>query len=253
MRPHRALPPDHQRCEYTKIDGKRCTNPQDVLYHPLCEHHHRVMLAKLEESRIESEQMAFGETILSPDQPLDSAQAVNAALTRIFRGLCENRITPRHAASLAYVGQLIISTLPGLAREAEAGAKNPVGDKAAAIFSELTQALRRPLPPDAPYSTDDPQAGQFNPLPGPEVPVDPHLTTLPSPEAPASGFALGPEPDSTSGNGHAGGVGRPGVVDPRVSEEVPDPGPGNSETPRAARERELRAGAKARRYIARSP
>lgn len=231
MPSRKAIPPDHQRCEYTKTDGKRCTNPQDVLHRPLCDFHHRVMLRKLEESRIESQQMDFGPTILAPDQPLDSAQAVNAALTRVFRGLCEGRITPRHAAALGYIAQLIISTLPGMAREAEARPKHPLlGANPEAVFAELASALRDSLP-----------ASQ-------QPTLDPGPIALPSPQV-----AFSPNPDKGNGNGHAGGVERAGLVDPGAPKEIPGPGAGNSETPRAAREQELRAGARARRYIARSP
>lgn len=256
MPSRKAIPPDHQRCEYTKSDGKRCTNPQDVLHHPLCDSHHRVMLRKLEESRIESEQMAFGPTILAPDQPLDSAQAVNAALTRVFRGLCEGRITPRHAAALGYIAQLIISTLPGMAREAQARPKHPVlGANPEAVFAELASALRDSFPAAA-----DPQhvAQAFQPV-LPDTDALPHADPQPPvaehrpPTGASPQVAFSPKPDKGNGNGHAGGVERAGLVDPGAPKEIPGPGAGNSETPRAAREQELRAGARARRYIARSP
>jgi hypothetical protein len=89
------------------------------------------------------------EEILPPDGKLDSAAAVNEVLTRVFRCVCEDRLTPRHAACLGYLGQLIISTLPGMERAAANQPPHPLlgRDPDAALLNILHSLSAGVTPP----------------------------------------------------------------------------------------------------------
>jgi hypothetical protein len=58
-----------------------------------------------------------GAALLGPDEKLDTAHAVNAYLTRVAHAAATSQISPRHASTLAYLGQLILYTLPQMRKE----------------------------------------------------------------------------------------------------------------------------------------
>jgi len=108
-----------------------------------CPQHFR--LADCEMSDADAARLA--REILPPGEGLASAQAVNAALTRVFRAVAEQRISPRYATVLAYLGQLITITVARMEREAAAAEPPayPLGDAPEAIVAELAEALRSSL------------------------------------------------------------------------------------------------------------
>ena len=135
-----SIPSDAERCQYTTSDGKRCRSVRLKGDHMLCYFH----FSRAESKPAEPHPAYVAAEILPPDQALDSAQAVNAALTRVFRLVIEGRLSPRHATALTYVVQSILPTLPHLAREAvPEPAHELLGVDPDAALAELAQALRK--------------------------------------------------------------------------------------------------------------
>lgn len=141
MLPH--IPPDDQRCEFTFADGRRCrafrVKGADTT---LCYFHFNRSLSLT----IEPHPGFVAAEILPPDQALDSAQAVNAALTRMFRCVAEGRLSRGDATIMAYIAQTVVATLPQMQREAAAEPAHPLlGADPEAIVAELAQTLQKSI------------------------------------------------------------------------------------------------------------
>lgn len=149
------VPPDNERCTYTTADGKRCRYPHAGTETDLCGTHLRDAARDNIAAAVAADQAAVGAEILPPGEYLDTATAINAALTRLFRCVLQGRVANRQAAILAYVGQLLISTLPGMVREAANAPKHPVlGSDPEAVFAEIARSLRSSFPPVTPSTSD---------------------------------------------------------------------------------------------------
>jgi hypothetical protein len=177
----RPEPPDDQRCQFLWKDGKQCRGYREPgADHGFCRFHYNRVLREAAPPEPLPEWVA--EEILPADGKLDSAAAINDVLTRVFRCVCEGRLTPRHAASLGYLGQLIIATLPGLERAAANRPEHPLlGRDPDAALANLIHALSASLPQPDPPTTP----------PGP-----------PSPEAPST-TDVAEAADSHDGEQHA--------------------------------------------------
>lgn len=149
MNRNRAIPSDKLRCQHTTADGKRCRGLRLDDYH-LCSN------CDLRDYRAKTKHLpqlnapdlaAIADRILPPDQSLDSARNINAALTRLFRFVAAGQLTTRHGAILGYIVQLSICTLPGLAREIKEQPKHPLlGADPAAVFDQIANTLAQSLP-----------------------------------------------------------------------------------------------------------
>ncbi len=79
--------------------------------HPAyCLHH-----ARREQQLLETERVA-GE-LVTLTGTFKTAHDVNLVLGRLFSALAQNRIPPGNAATLAYIGGLLLNTLPRVSRE----------------------------------------------------------------------------------------------------------------------------------------
>jgi hypothetical protein len=86
--------------------------------HPsLCPFH-----AREEARRLEAEKLAAEFNSLSGH--LNNAIDINHALGKVFRALAQKRISRRDAAAFAYLGQLLLQSVPHVRREVNAAAKN---------------------------------------------------------------------------------------------------------------------------------
>jgi hypothetical protein len=61
---------------------------------------------------------AVAEELVGPLADFRSAYAINRSLGKLYAIAAENRIPPRNAAILAYIGQLLLQTLTPLRQEA---------------------------------------------------------------------------------------------------------------------------------------
>jgi hypothetical protein len=141
----KSIPSDDRRCMNTDAGGRRCRYPR-LEGHSLCGAHY--MQAARRAEKLEPFPALVAHEILPPDASLDSAPAVNAALTRVFRCVLEGRLSPRHATGLGYVGQLIIATLPGLERAAANRPEHPLlGRDPDAALANLIHSLSANIEP----------------------------------------------------------------------------------------------------------
>ncbi len=97
-------------CTYRSPSGRRCRLPRADSQSALCLRH-----AKLEQQSRDVSQTAAELQTLTGE--FKTATDVNHVLGKLFTLLSNDRIPPRKGAVLAYVGQLIVQTLPGVKRE----------------------------------------------------------------------------------------------------------------------------------------
>ena len=109
-----ALP----RCQHRFVNGMRCSIPTPSEEVQFCSRH-----AKLAKTQpIEQDLSAI---LLKQSQDFQTAQGVNFALGNLFELLAKNRISPRRAAVLAYIGSLLLRTHAAIDADREAGIVDP--------------------------------------------------------------------------------------------------------------------------------
>ncbi len=121
------------RCAYVTANARRCSATRTSEHIPLCVYHQRQYL---------DQQGAHGGAmeLLLPIEKFDSAADINRALGQVFQALARNAIPSRTAATLAYICQLLLNTLPALER------KNLEAKAVPALKKILIHVLKHPLP-----------------------------------------------------------------------------------------------------------
>ena len=99
------------RCRYISADGRRCVMLPLKGHPSLCPQHRRQQLRALDDPQ------AVAAELLGSIENFQTAAAVNHALGRVFALVAGNRIPTRRAAILAYICQLLLSSLPALEDE----------------------------------------------------------------------------------------------------------------------------------------
>ncbi len=99
------------RCCYVSADGRRCGMLRSKGHPSLCPQHRRQQLAA------QADPAAVAAELLGGIENFQTAAAVNHALGRLLVLVAGNRITSRRAATLAYICQLLLSSLPALEDE----------------------------------------------------------------------------------------------------------------------------------------
>ncbi len=93
------------RCRHTSADGRRCRMRRMNGDPALCPQHRRQdLLAGTDPKSVADE-------LLGSMEDFKTAAAVNQALGKLFLMLAGNRIPPRNAAVLAYICQLLLSSV----------------------------------------------------------------------------------------------------------------------------------------------
>ena len=103
--------PQDNRCQHKTASGRRCRLLRIDGDPSLCHHHRRQHL----DPATDPESVAAD--LLGSIEDFKTATAVNQALGRLFALVAGNRIAPRNAAVLAYIAQLLLTTLPGVEHE----------------------------------------------------------------------------------------------------------------------------------------
>ena len=98
------------RCQFYSTDNRRCRMPRWHAHPAYCLHH-----ARREQQLLETERVA-GE-LVTLTGTFKTAHDVNLVLGRLFSALAQNRIPPGTAATLAYIGGLLLQSLPRVCRE----------------------------------------------------------------------------------------------------------------------------------------
>lgn len=104
--PSAASPRNFGRCGYVTSDGRRCRMLCSGSHPTLCPFHARDEQEFLESRRLGAELAASltGRFMTAPD--------INFVLGKLFTAIAQNRIPRRTGATLAWIGQLMLHSLP---------------------------------------------------------------------------------------------------------------------------------------------
>ncbi len=104
----RAEPANH--CFHSTSDGRQCRMPRWEAHASLCLFHARQEQQLMDLDRVSTEFRSLpGEFKTDAD--------LNSALARLLNLVAHDRVPPRRAATLAYIGHLLLRTLPGVRQE----------------------------------------------------------------------------------------------------------------------------------------
>ena len=119
---HQSQQKHDVRCTHTSADGRRCRMPLMKDHPSLCPAHWRREQELLEAERV-------GDEMLGANNHFKTANAVNDALGKLFALTAKKRIPVRDAAVLAYIGQLLLHSLPAVRQElVVSGGSQDLGD-----------------------------------------------------------------------------------------------------------------------------
>jgi len=104
------------RCLFSFSDGRHCRLPRAKTDPRFCPHHTATNV-KAKKARKRSRANQAIVELQTPSGKLTTATDLNYALSQVFRSLAQDRIRPRNAAALGYLGQLLLQTLPGVKSE----------------------------------------------------------------------------------------------------------------------------------------
>jgi hypothetical protein len=93
-------------CQFPFSDGRRCRMLRHESYSSLCLFHGRA-----DQQLVESRQLG-AEIAATFTGSLPTAADVNHVLGKVLTALAQNRISQRNAATLAYLGALMLRSLP---------------------------------------------------------------------------------------------------------------------------------------------
>ena len=131
------------RCQHRTTTGRRCRLGVVQPSSGLCFRHAFLRSQLGEEADLR--------TALAGDLPdFTSAEQINAFLSKLLLLLSENRVSPRRAAVIAYVGSLLLRSLPLVQWERSGGAGS---DEVVAGFD-----FRRPSDDPLPANAETPTA-----------------------------------------------------------------------------------------------
>lgn len=105
MTAKRSAPSDSHLCQFPFADGRKCRMLRQQDHPTLCLFH-----ARQEEQLLESQRLG-AELSASLTGNFLTATDINFVLGKLFTALAQNRIPPRNAATLAYIGQLLLHSL----------------------------------------------------------------------------------------------------------------------------------------------
>jgi hypothetical protein len=110
MTQKRSKPNDSDLCQFRFSDGRKCKMLRDESHPALCPIHACQELQLLEAGRI-------GAELASLSGEFKTTTDVNHVLGRLFSLLANGRIPRRNALALAYIGQLLLQSVPGTRSE----------------------------------------------------------------------------------------------------------------------------------------
>jgi len=98
------------RCQHRTRTGRRCRHSVSHAAAGLCSRHAKSRQKYRQEADLSA-------TLLGQLTELSSACDINKVLSNLFLALTQDRIAARRAAVLAYIGNLLLRTLPAMDRE----------------------------------------------------------------------------------------------------------------------------------------
>jgi hypothetical protein len=101
---------DLPRCKHQTASGRRCLLRVSDAQSPLCFRHTHLLHKQLDLTDLAAE--LAGELV-----EFKSAAEINHVLSRLLILLSQSRISPRRAAVIAYIGNLLLRTIPAIEQE----------------------------------------------------------------------------------------------------------------------------------------
>ena len=98
-------------CQFAFADGRRCRMTRHKDHGYLCLFH-----ARDEQQLLESQRLGAELSATLTGHFLNAAD-INHVLGKLFTALAQNRISQRNAHTLAYIGQLMLQSIPNVKRE----------------------------------------------------------------------------------------------------------------------------------------
>jgi hypothetical protein len=113
------------RCAHRDCSGRQCRLFVSDAHSGLCPQHYTEQKQK--------ESANVSETLFKYSQAFQTAQGINHSLRNLFLLTSQNRISTRRAAVLAYIGSLLLRTLPAIDADRAAGIIDPTAPKKVSI------------------------------------------------------------------------------------------------------------------------
>jgi len=105
-----CVPP---HCQYRTESGRRCRLPVADPSSGLCLRH-AIHRRKVQDAA------DFAAALTGPSDDFRTAAGIHHSLSELYLLLAQNRISPRRAAVLTYISQLLLRTLPAIEQERDA-------------------------------------------------------------------------------------------------------------------------------------
>jgi hypothetical protein len=105
------------RCSHRTSTGRQCRLPVSDAQSVLCPRHHA--------DHIEGERADVSNLLFNPSQGFQTAQGINYSLRNLYWLVAQNRLSTRRASVLAYIGSLLLRTLPAIDSDRDAGIIDP--------------------------------------------------------------------------------------------------------------------------------
>ena len=97
------------RCQYRTPSGRQCRSVSSSAASSLCARHNAI--------KKQRRSAGLAAVLTGDNDSFHSAEGIHHSLAQFFTLLAEDRISPRRAAVLAYVGSLLLRTLPAMEKE----------------------------------------------------------------------------------------------------------------------------------------
>jgi hypothetical protein len=179
-------PPNPNRCQFETSDGRRSRMLRYNAHPTLCLFHAHDEMQLLESQRIGAELSA------SLTGQFMTATDINFVLGKLFTATAQNRIPPRTAAVLAYIGQLMLHSLHHVKKEYPFTYKYESWNNMVDKSIPLSRSWPAPPPAAPAVAAPAPAAPSNASTPStapPSTTTAPAPTTAPKPSAPKTASA----------------------------------------------------------------
>jgi hypothetical protein len=135
------------RCTHRDSSGRQCRLFASDSHSNLCPQHRAEQKQK--------EAADFSDILFRDSQDFQTAQGINHSLRHLYWLTAQNRISSRRAAVLAYIGSLLLRTLPQIDADNAAGIKYRPKNLTTTGITDPTKTLNASVPELDPNKTWD--------------------------------------------------------------------------------------------------
>jgi hypothetical protein len=135
------MPSTDSRCQHRNAEGKRCRSLLALDHPSLCAYHAGWLTDK---QPPEMPQEDVTPELLGPLGDFRTAAAVNYTLGKLVMMVGSRRLAPREAATIGYLCQLLLQSIPGVNNEIYKTQLDKRGEQELRRTLELTAILQSP-------------------------------------------------------------------------------------------------------------